>query len=650
MNGSNAKTLVEALQISTNSRRSITYINGKDNETTVGYNALWDRALGLLGYLSQNGVAPRSELILYVENNEQFVDVFWAALTGGIVAVPLAVGAGDVHHQKLFNVFQKLNNPILYSTEKNLKRLEKYAGNNGFSDAFDRIKATALIAADGIEPVQKGEPAPVAPEDTAFIQFSSGSTGEPKGVVLTHKNLMTNIRSILQGMDIRESDSGLSWMPLTHDMGIIGFHLAPVIGDSVSYLMPTELFIRRPMLWLQKISQKRVTITSSPNFGYKHLLKRFKAGPGELDLSCLRLIINGAEPISAKLCDEFYRAMAPFGYRENAMLPVYGLAEASVAATFSSPEDTVSSIYVRRETLSIGTTVSIVFEDSDDVLELVRVGFPVADSELAIVDAEGRPVGENVVGRVLIRGENVTSGYYDDTELNSQVINNDGWLDTGDLGFINQRQLVVAGRAKDLIIVNGQNYHPHDLEVVCEKVDGIDLGKVAAYGIQIGIEAAEVLVIFVLFRGAAEDFLPMAQQIKRLLNETVGVNVGQIVPVPNIPKTTSGKTQRYLLAEQYTKGDYQVAVEALNALMSPVSAAINVGDSIEQTLLRICNSIIDDKKVGLKDNLFEIGTSSLKLAQIHEQIEELFPGQVEVTDLFDYPTVSELATVLEDKQ
>jgi len=650
MNGLNAKTLIEALQIRADSRQSITFINGKEQEKTIAYNALWDRALRILAYLKQHGIKPRSELILYLENNEQFVDVFWGALAGNIVAVPLAVGAGDVHHQKLFNVFQKLNNPILYSTEKNLKRLEKYAHNNRLNEAFDRIKSRALIATDSVGSGRKAEPEAVHSEDVAFIQFSSGSTGEPKGVVLIHKNLMTNIRSILQGMDFRESDSSLSWMPLTHDMGIIGFHLAPLVGDADLYLMPTELFVRRPMLWLQKINQKRATITSSPNFGYKHLLKRFKASPGDLDLSCLRLIFNGAEPISAKLCNEFNRVMAPFGYRENAMFPVYGLAEASLAATFTHPEDKVSSVHVRRETLAVGTTVTIEPEDQDNALELVRVGFPVAGSGLVIVDADDKTLGANVVGRILIRGDNVTQGYYDEKELNRQVINNDGWLDTGDLGFINQGQLVVAGREKDLIIVNGQNFHPHDLEVVCEKVDGVELGKVAACGIQTGTESVETLVVFILFRGGLEGFLPIAQQIKRLLNEEVGVDVGYVVPVPNIPKTTSGKTQRYLLAEQYMRGDYQAVVDELNALMFPVPERIGGGDSIEQTLQRICNSIIDDRKVGLKDNLFEIGTSSLKLAQIHERIEELFPGQIEVTDLFDYPTVSELASLLEGKQ
>ncbi len=646
MNRLDTKTLVEALQIPGDG--AITFVNGKDDENSISYTDLWGRALRVLAYLQDQGMSPGSELILYLETNEQFVDAFWGALAGGIVAVPLAVGAGEVHHQKLFNVFKKLKQPFLYSTKQNLKRLQKYADKNDLQNQFARIKATAVIDQDFADLKSSGQPAAVAPEDTAFVQFSSGSTGEPKGVVLSHKNLMANVRSILHGMNIVATDSSLSWMPLTHDMGIIGFHLAPMVADADLYLMPTELFVRRPMLWLQKISEKRATITSSPNFGYKHLLKRFKANPGDIDLSCVRLIFNGAEPISAKLCEEFFAVMAPFGYRENAMFPVYGLAEASLAATFSNPEDTVSSLYVGRESLFSGNEVCIVSEQDADALELVRVGFPVAGSEVAIVDSENKSLAENVVGRVLIRGDNVTSGYYDDDEMNKRTIDSDNWLDTGDLGFINQGQLVIAGRAKDLIIVNGQNYHPHDLEVVCEKVDGIELGKIAAWGIPTGADAVESLVVFVLFRGTAKDFLPTAQQVKRLLNEGIGIDVGQIVPVRTIPKTTSGKMQRYLLAEQFLRGDFQSVVDELNALLSPVLAEPVEADAanIEQTLLRICNAIIDDRDVGADDNLFEIGTSSLKLAQIHEQIEAHFPGRVEVTDLFDYPTVTELAAVL----
>jgi len=646
-----ADTLVQALRNSGGSGSSITYINGQSDEHSITYRALQERALGVLCQLQLKDVSPNAELILYLDRNESFVDVFWASMLGRIVAVPLATGPGDVHHQKLFTVFEKLEKPFLYTSSKNLERLEKYAHSHGLEEAFLRIRKRTVLAEAGTELNRPGEPAAVRPNDVAFIQFSSGSTGEPKGVVLTHRNLMTNVRAILDGMEVRDADCSLSWMPLTHDMGIIGFHLAPLTADRDLYLMPTELFVRRPMLWLQKISEKRVSITASPNFGLKHLLKRFKPEREQaLDLSCLRLIFNGAEPISAELCREFAEVMAPFGYAKGAMFPVYGLAEASLAVTFSKPGAGVSSLHVSRKALHVGEKVEVLPPGASGLIELVRVGSPVRGVEVRVADEAGAPLPNDTVGHVFIRGDNVTSGYYRDERLNLEAFKAGGWLDTGDLGFIDAGELVISGRAKELIIVNGQNFHPHDLEVICEAVEGAELGKAVACGVREPSQTSDDLVIFVWFRGSLEDFLPKAMAIKHLITEQTGLEVRHVLPVRNIPKTSSGKVQRFALAEQYQQGDFAESAIALEQLMVASKKETRAGSSIEQTLLAICNSVIDERAVGVDDNLFEIGTSSLKLAQIHEQLEQHFPNTIEITDLFDYPTVAELAAFLEKRE
>ncbi len=643
----NADTLVQALRSSRGSSSSITYVNGQSDEHAVAYQELQDRALGVLYHLQLQQLRPDAELIVYLDSNESFVDVFWACMLGRIVAVPLATGPGDVHHQKLFTVFGKLEKPFLYTSSKNLERLEKYARSHGLEDDFLRISKRTVLAEACADLNRLGKPAEVRPNDVAFIQFSSGSTGEPKGVVLTHHNLMTNVRAILHGMEVRDSDCSLSWMPLTHDMGIIGFHLAPLTADRDLYLMPTELFVRRPMLWLQKISEKRVSITASPNFGLKHLLKRFKPErEQELDLSCLRLIFNGAEPISAELCREFAEVMAPFGYSGSAMFPVYGLAEASLAVTFFKPGQGVSSLHVSRKALHVGQRVELLPADVPGSLELVRVGSPVRGVDVRVADEAGAPLPGDTVGHILIRGDNVTGGYYRDERLNRETFKGDDWLDTGDLGFIDEGELVISGRAKELIIVNGQNFHPHDLEVICEAVEGVELGKAVACGVRDPSQSSDDLVIFVWFRGSLEEFLPKAMAIKHLITEQTGLEVRHVIPVRNIPKTSSGKVQRFALAEQYQQGDFAENAGALEQLMVASKKEMRAGSSIEQALLSICNSVIDDHAVSVDDNLFEIGTSSLKLAQIHEQLEQHFPNTVEITDLFDYPTVAELAAFL----
>jgi acyl-CoA synthetase (AMP-forming)/AMP-acid ligase II len=225
------------------------------------------------------------------------------------------------------------------------------------------------------------------PDDVAFIQFSSGSTSEPKGVILTHRNLTANIGAIAAGIGARPDDASLSWMPLTHDMGLIGFHLTPLFEGVDHWLMPTALFVRRPGLWPAKVSEHRVSVTCSPNFGYMHYLKSHDAAKvAQLDLSPVRIIFNGAEPIAADLCRDFLAALAPAGLAPNVMFPVYGLAEASLAVTFPAVGAPLAVETLARGALGPGDVVRAVDASADDAVELVRVGRPVSGCELRIAD------------------------------------------------------------------------------------------------------------------------------------------------------------------------------------------------------------------------------------------------------------------------
>ncbi len=645
------KTLIDVLESNRGVDRAVTYVEGENSERRVPYGDVYKRALGILYHLQALGAQRGDKMIIFLSNNEQFLDGFWAAVCGGITPVPLAVGISDEHRHKLLRVARKLGRPLLYTDSKSLERLAALAAQVGESALFEELKARSFLVESITDISRPGKLSRPAPDDLAFIQFSSGSTSEPKGVMLTHGNLIANAQGATAVGKYNEQDITLSWMPLTHDMGLIGFYLIQFANRVHINLMPTELFVRRPLLWLQAASKKRVTLTCSPNFGYRHFLKVLAGRRLEgVDLSSIRQIYNGAEPISVELCNEFMSALAYTGLKHQAMYPVYGLAEASLAVAFPEPGQDYRWIRVNRHKLGVGSRVEVNPAEPRDALELVCVGHVVPNTELRIADDARGALPEGQVGHILIRGANVTRGYFGDPEATAQAIGADGWVDTGDLGFLHEGSLYIAGRSKEIIFVNGQNYYPYDLENIAQRAPGLDLNKLVAAGVARSGSQGEELVVFVLHRGSMQEFLPTAAAVSRLINEHTGLEVAQVIPTKRIPKTTSGKVQRHLLETAYVDGEFDAELKELQALRESRGGAAHAsGTELETRLQSICETALPGKRIDVNDNLFDIGASSLKLIEIHENIDREFPGLVDLTELFDHPTIAELAKHLEGK-
>ena len=644
------ETLNQILEANRAAPRSIHYLEGEHDETVVSFGELYERALRLLGHLQALGAARGEKMIIFLNDNEKFIDGFWAAIMGGIAPVPLAVGISDEHRHKLLRIAKRLGNPLLYTDRKNLDRLGAFAARVGESEVFASLARRAVLTDELDSTRGTGAPAAVGHDDVAFIQFSSGSTSDPKGIVLTHANVLANLHSTTAAAGFNEHDVSLSWMPLTHDMGLIGKHIFMFANRIENHLMATELFIRRPLLWPKFASARRATILSSPNFGYRHFLKVLgDRGLDGIDLSAARLIFNGAEPISVELCDEFMGRMAPYGLKRTAMFPVYGLAEATLAVTFPTPGSVYSARHFDRHALVVGAPAGLTSADSKDALPLMNVGHPIPGTEVRIAAEDRTALAEGTVGHVLIRGDNVTKGYYEAAQINAQMITADGWLDTGDLGVILTGDLYITGRAKEIIFVNGQNYYPHDLEAIAQRAQGLELGKVVASGCRpVGTQADE-LTFFVLHRGSLEEFLPVAAEVTRLVNEHAGLEVAHVVPVKRIPKTTSGKIQRVALEESFVAGEFAAELAELSALRESHHTHRDAAAGVEARIRAICDLALPGKRVEVDDNLFEIGASSLTLIQIHEEIDKEYPGLVDLTELFDYPTVAALSKHVEGK-
>jgi len=628
------KVLADALREQSAGESGIRFLQSGDRESLVSYAELLSRANGLLGRFQQQGLQPGDPVILFVRNNVAFIDAFWACQLGGLVPVPLSAGIYSEYLHKLLNVMSRFPAPFLFTERELLQRLHKAGSSKQITD-----QRVCLL--EDIEQLDaEGASYPAQPGDTALIQFSSGSTSEPKGVVLSHANLLANISAISSAASISADDATLSWMPLSHDMGLVGFHLVPLLNGLNQVLMDTELFVRRPARWLDCAHQYRSSLLCSPNFGYQHYLKSVSQPTDSLDLSAVRLIFNGAEPVSASVCRDFARRLAKAALNANVFYPVYGLAEASLAVTFPTPGRGLQSLQIPAHKMSVGDHV-VPGAHSERCVELVCLGYPVDGCQLRICDGKGSVLPDHSIGYVQIRGANVTRGYYRCRECDAAAFV-DGWLDTGDLGLMSERGLFITGRARDILFVSGQNWYPQDLEQVLQQATDLQAGKVAISAVRDPANAEDQLLVFVQFRREPVAFVDCVQQVQSALAEHTGLHAHAVIPVNNIPRTTSGKLQRYRLAEAFEQGDYSDVMVSLQSLLEGAGSA-SVGSDVGRQLLDVCRQVFPDRDIKSDQNLFELGADSLMLVKMHEEIDARFPGKVEVTDLFDYPTISSLA-------
>jgi fatty-acyl-CoA synthase len=401
-------------------------------------------------------------------------------------------------------------------------------------------------------------------DDIAFVQFTSGSTAVPKGVALTHRNVSANIDAMngADGVATAPRDVAVSWLPLNHDMGLVGMVLGPLYAACPCVLMTPQTFVKRPVEWLRALTRHHGTISFAPNFAFDLCVRRVKDRDLEgLDLSRWRIAGCGAEPVHAPTLAAFAAKFAAVGFHETSFLPSYGLAEHVLAATFSTRgraprvEDVSAVELTERRTAQPAA-------DGDVAVSLVSCGRPFPEHRIQIVDEDGRPLPELHVGEIVLAGPSVMLGYYREAELTAEAIR-DGWLRTGDLGYLSDGELFVCGRAKDLIIVNGRKYHPQDFEWAVDTLAGVRRGRVVAFGTTAPGRADQVVIV--VEPSGTVPAAPLTDAIRREVSDLFGLYVDHVVLVPSgtVGRTTSGKVQRSATKARYERG--QLVDEALRA-------------------------------------------------------------------------------------
>jgi 1-acyl-sn-glycerol-3-phosphate acyltransferase len=422
-------------------------------------------------------------------------------------------------------------------------------------------------------------PVPVAAQDVAFIQYTSGSTGDPKGVVLTHANLLANIRAMGQAIGLRPDDVFVSWLPLYHDMGLIGAWLGTLYFGIPLVVMSPLTFLARPVRWLQAIQTYRGTLSAAPNFAYELCVK--KIGDEELvglDLSSWRLAFNGAETVLPETLTRFGRRFAQYGFHSEALTPVYGLAECSVGLAFTpSGRGPLVDRVQRASFTHTGCAVSAV-SDEVSALSFVSCGRSLPGHELRIVDASGHEVGERQEGRLEFRGASATRGYFNNPQATSQLFR-EGWLDSGDRGYIAAGEVFLTGRVKDIVIRGGRNIYPHEVEEAVGEIPGVRKGCVVVFGSPDQASGTERLVVLAETRERGQgERQQLREAINRAVVEVLGEPADEVVLVPprTILKTSSGKLRRAatralfesgLAGEHRRAGWWQVVSLAVGAVI-----------------------------------------------------------------------------------
>ena len=536
-------TVAELLELRAEDReQGLRFVDSSESTRWLPWSEVHARALRVAGRLGAAGVGAGDRVALVFPTCPAFFDAFFGALVAGAVPVPLyppvRLGRLDEYHRRTAAMLSAAGARLVLA-DRRVRRLLGQAV----------APARPLLGCRTLDELPEGPPARIgrSPDDLALVQFSSGTTFDPKPVALSHRAVLSQTAALNRiwpqpaGGTV---DSGVSWLPLYHDMGLIGCVLPALAAPGTLTLLPPEAFVARPALWLRAVSRFRATISPAPCFAYGLCVAKIRDEELDgVDLSSWRIALNGAEPVVGSVMRAFAERFERWGFRREALTPVYGLSEAALAVTFSDIDRLFVSRRFDRDALArSGRAVP-----ADEGREIVSVGRPLAGFEVRIVALSGGNRPEGREGRILARGPSLMDGYLGRPEATERVMA-DGWLDTGDLGFLLDGELFLTGRAKDVLILNGRNHAPEDVESAVWSVPGVRAGcAVAVSWLPERSEGERLLLLVEAARGDAEcDREEVFRACRTAVRAATGLTVDhvEVLAAGTLPRTSSGKLRR----------------------------------------------------------------------------------------------------------
>ncbi len=552
------QTLVDRIEKAAGTSGTVTFVLG-DAPQLVPWSQLHEEARAVAASLQRAGVGIGSHVSILAPTSRALVTMMQATWLAGatliVLPLPMRMGSLEEFVSQTESRIVNADTTVLVVDNDLAPFLGAAATAPGAPPVLllqDTVnEAVALGAAGYLRPA-------VGADDLAILQFTSGSTSEPKGVMIPHRIIAANHDAMIERATMTQADVLVSWLPLYHDMGLVGLLLLGMaVGASLVLAAPQD-FLGNPGRWMEWISRYGGTATAGPNFSWVLAARALRQRPDTLDLSTLRIGLNGAEPVDPDSVRAFIAAGARHGLRPGAVFPAFGMAEVAIGATFPEPmaglrTDLVDAALLEGEGLAVAVPAG-----TPAGRELVKLGTVLQGMELRIIDpSTGAVRADRVVGELEIRGSSVTPGYYNNPEATEQLFR-DGWLSTGDLAYLVDGELVICGRIKDLIIVGGRNVYPQDIERVVGEVEGIRAGNVIAFGVT-ARPTKESLIVVAESRVA--DTEPLKAAVKRAVREAVGIVVRDVALVApgSLPKTSSGKLQRALCKQRYQAGELSPA-------------------------------------------------------------------------------------------
>ncbi|MDR0120722.1 amino acid adenylation domain-containing protein [Bacillus pumilus] len=548
--------------------RGVTYIKEGGRTLTQSYPELLTNAERVLSGLRKAGLTNGDQVLLQLKDHHDFITVFWGCILGGIIPTPVSVPpVYDEMNQgvnKLKGVFQLQNEPFIITNEASAEDIA------GLRETFEAkeipiLTVETLLACEPDE--QHYEP---EPDEPVLQLLSSGSTGVPKCIRHNHQSILSRIISFEQTNGFTHEDVSLNWMPLDHVGGIVMFHVHDVYLGCQQISPSIDQFIERPMVWLDWVETYGVTRTWAPNFAFA-MMNEYEDDirKGSWDLSTLTYIMNAAEAVVPKVTQRFMHMMGQHGLSRHAMVPAYGMSETSSAIVqskkFMRHGDQDGQLTIDQTSLT--GEIQYVAQDHPHKMTFTEVGAPIPSVWIRIVDEHHHVLPEDQVGRLQVKSPTIMMGYDQNEEANQEVFVENGWFHTGDLGFIHEGRLVLTGREKDIIVINGANYLNYEIEAVVEEVDGVEVTFAAAYGIYNPESSNDTLaVFFVTQKDSLEEQITMIQQIREAIIRKIGIEPDHIIPVKKdqFPKTESGKIQRAQLGAALKEGIFRDIERALD--------------------------------------------------------------------------------------